>query len=601
MQKQLRIGVLHYHLLRGGVRTVITNTLQALITHGGYDLLEIDLITSDAQQTTGNELSQELLGHAQHTGPCQLRINQFQLNDLAYNDNPAAERDSLFGQATEITERLLQIMNLDRCDSDHPYILHVHNANLGKNPFLTLAIKLLADRLDQNNLPGAIIYQMHDFAENNRPQLLQNLNNCSGRDDPQLASQMMYPTSSRLHWICINSIDKQKLLSIGICPDCVTVLPNCLDVDFFSAPPLTQMSSSQLRRLHLTPRDFAAELKERLADFAQKNGFLFDNKRKILLAPVKAIRRKNITESILLMMALNANRDQYQLLVTLPANSSEDLQYSNIIENFVKKHQLPVVMGFGPILLAQGHNRKIKDGNVLSYSLIDLFDLCDGVVTTSIQEGFGYVFHEPWLADKFVFGRNIPHVTTDFIENNLNLDHLYDHLLLPRDWLGQYWQRICLLYEEKLNKIRKELELEPCSHTQIQALIEQNKTYNLLNHSPEMKNLTDWADLNLEAQLLLLQKIINKIDLKTSLFATNKSYEIISGWFPGNISDIIIENKKAVCDGYNSNSYARKLALIFGKTSKLLKVTTEISSSPAITNERLLRQSVELENIRLLA
>jgi hypothetical protein len=109
-----------------------------------------------------------------------------------------------------------------------------------------------------------------------------------------------------------------------------------------------------------------------------------------------------------------------------------------------------VVIGFGRKLLESGDQRTIKNNKIVSYSLVDLLAISEAVMTTSIQEGFGYVFHEPWLAGKLVFGRNIAAVTCDFVAEGLNLDHLYDHLLIPMEWLDQQGDLMCRAYCRKV-------------------------------------------------------------------------------------------------------------------------------------------------------
>ena len=52
----------------------------------------------------------------------------------------------------------------------------------------------------------------------------------------------------------------------------------------------------------------------------------------------------------------------------------------------------------------------------------------NGIITTSIAEGFGLGFLEPWTSNKFLHGRNIPEITQDFSKLGINLDGLYERL-----------------------------------------------------------------------------------------------------------------------------------------------------------------------------
>lgn len=602
----MRIGILHYHFLHSGVRTVIANTLRALIAYGGYETLEIDLISGNARQAAGNSLAEELLEYAGHNGPSRLRISRIEIAELAYNNQPASDRDALFDRANRLSEQLLRSMELERSDFDNPYILHVHNGNLGKNPYLTLALKLLIERLERDNLPAWVLYQVHDFAEDNRPLCWQSLCNCSGRSDPRLAVEMMYPTGRRVRWACVNSADKKILMEMGIEPDSVSILPNAVAVDVFTAGGLTDMSGGEVRKLGITPIDFATDIKSRLSFYAEENGFRFESDRKILLAPVKAIRRKNIVESVLLMLMLNYKCDEYQLLLTLPANSPEDIAYNRAINQFVKENHLPVVIGFGSQLLAGGHQRHIEKAKVISYSLVDLLALSEAVVTTSVQEGFGYVFHEPWLADKFVFGRNIDQVTSDFTEQGLNLDHLYDHLLIPFEWLtGEQWERIRQEYLRKVKKQYRAMQLSEPSDTEILEQITEKKLHNHSNSpsnkSKKMGGMIDWADLNVNTQLLILHHIVEDLSRVQRIIVKKKWGKPISDWYFEAKSDIISQNREVISTKYNLENQASCLVRLSEKGKKKPELTKSAEGVPKIIdNKSIFARSLELGNMRLL-
>ena len=602
-RNKLRIGVLHYHLLRGGVRTVIENALRALITHGDYECLEIDLISSDARQRPGQELTRQLQ-HCPERGNCgAVAINQIELADLAYDQTPAADPEQLYHQAGRLADELSAEMNLTRSTKDNPYVLYVHNGNLGKNPRVTLAMKLLADRFEQNDLPAWLLYQMHDFAEDHRPLCWQALRDCSGLSDRALAVKMMYPPSERIRWVCINSADRERLISVGLDPQKIDVLPNAVDTETFCRPTLNQITPEQLKKMGLEPIDFTADLKCRIGRFAERNGFRFEPQRRILLAPIKTIRRKNIAESVLLLMASNARQDCRQLLVTLGANSKEDMEYCRAIEEFVKRNRLPVVIGLGQELLA-GHQRQIKDGYVEAYSLIDLLDISEAIVTTSVQEGFGYVFHEPWLAGKAVLGRNIERVTRDFRAAGMQLDHLYDHLLIPRHWLGDQWHNLCRTYAQKVNSLRKAAGLEPQPESLLIPPIEQKKTHNLYNqHNPNTETLptVDWADLTAGVQLDLLQRLIDG-ELKTECLCwINKAFGPSQGWYIGDMAAIICTNAEVVARCYDLATKAHRLITLIDQGSQQPDRSEGGSLVHRTSNQAIFAESLEPAGMRLLA
>jgi hypothetical protein len=595
----LRIGELHYHFRRCGVRTVIENLLRGLIAYGPFEDIDFDLISSDAQQAPGLELVNALHAFAiqQHK---EVPIHPIELPELDYQMEPAANREQLFAEASELSQQILSSLQLEQQDKNNPYVLQVHNANLGKNPRLTLALKLLADRLEQEDLPAWILYQMHDFAEDHRPTNWAALCNCSGEYDRQLAVEMMYPTSSRVLWACINSTDREKLISIGLNPEVVSLLPNSVDVATFSSPALMSMTDAELEELHITRQDFASDLKERIGMFARNKGFTFDSQRKILLAPIKTLRRKNVIESVLLLSALNLQEDRYQLLVTLPGASTVDVEYCQAIEEFVKRNQLPVVIGFGEELLAGGNQRVIESGEILRYGLIDLLYISEAVVTTSIQEGFGYVFHEPWLAGKAVLGRNIPNVTRDFCAAGMQLNHLYDHLLIPWSLISDIWPEVVEAYQRKVIELRKSAALTMVSNETLTNQINRDKTYKLYNRTDAEEKYIDWADLPWRMQLLVLQEFIANARSFQEILWVNDQLEPLRDWYPSDISDIIIQNQRIVQNHYGLAKVIETYSGLMAEGKKRVGSKRENRHS-RLSNDGVFALSLEPKHLRLLA
>lgn len=597
-EKTLRIGQLHYHLRRCGVRTVVENLLRGLIAYSHFDKIELDLISCDAQRSPGQELVRSLHEFAQQQGK-KVRIHPIEIPGMDYQMEPAANWRQLFAEATDLTDQIKASMPLERHTQDNPYVLHLHNANLGKNPRLTLALKLLAEQLEGEDLPAWILYQMHDFAEDHRPANWKALCNCSGHYDRQLATEMMYPTSTRVVWACINSADREKLVSIGLDPDSVSVLPNSVDIETFSSPALMDMSDTELEKQHLTSRDFAGDLKERIGEFARQRNFTFAPNRKILLAPIKTLRRKNVIESVLLLTSLNAQNDCYQLVVTLPAASPADIEYCRAIEQFVKHNRLPVVIGMGEELLAGGNGRVLQSGQVKRYALIDVFSLSEAVITTSVQEGFGYVFHEPWLAGKAVLGRNIPNVTCDFIAAGIRLDHLYDHLLLPCSLVADQWQEVVDAYQQKITALRKAAALQAIPDEDLYNQINQDKTYKLYNQNESAEIFIDWADLSWGLQLIVLQKLIDEPTDFQHILRPSCQTNTISNWFQPDISDIIRHNQVVITNQYSVAKVIDTFGRLITEGKKRMGRKSE-SCQNQLSNEAIFALSLEPRNIRLL-
>jgi hypothetical protein len=72
-------------------------------------------------------------------------------------------------------------------------------------------------------------------------------------------------------------------------------------------------------------------------------------------------------------------------------------------------------------------------GRVLS----ELLRRADAAITTSVAEGFGMAFLEPWCLGIPVCGRNLPEITAGFREEGIILPWSYDRLEVPLSWPGR--------------------------------------------------------------------------------------------------------------------------------------------------------------------
>ncbi|HMA66971.1 MAG TPA: hypothetical protein VKO20_04060, partial [Desulfosalsimonadaceae bacterium] len=230
-------------------------------------------------------------------------------------------------------------------------ILHVHNPLLAKNTgFLDILSVLQQEGL-------RLLLQVHDFAEDGRPDVYH-----SGSPYPQ-----------NCHYCVINSRDRDHLLDAGLVPEGVHLLAN------------------MVRPFGLAPEK---PLEERF-----------------VLYPVRAIRRKNIGEALLLSLFLEPGT---RLAITLPPTSMRDQASYDGWREFANQQQLPVMFE------AAGH-----------YAFPELVASARTLVTTSITEGFGFAYLEPWTAGQLLVGRKLPGICRDFEENGLRLDHLYERLEVP--------------------------------------------------------------------------------------------------------------------------------------------------------------------------
>ena len=258
---------------------------------------------------------------------------------------------------------------------DRPDLWHIHNHCLGKNLALPGALVALARRGHR------LLLQPHDFAEDGRPALYARLLAQIGQGDVGRLSALLYPQAPHIHYAAINDRDRGFLAAAGVPKERLHPLPNAVSI---GTPPQP------------VPHPFGAQ--------------------RLWLYPTRAIRRKNLGE--LLLWSAVANEQDIFAATQAPQNPAEQPRYRRWAA-LAKELGLPLALELGnrvddfPGLLASAH----------------------ALVTTSVAEGFGLAFLEPWLAGRPLAGRNLPEITGDFAAAGLDLGGLYERLDVPLDWL----------------------------------------------------------------------------------------------------------------------------------------------------------------------
>lgn len=249
-------------------------------------------------------------------------------------------------------------------------VIHIHNHALGKNFALPLVVARWADE------GRALVIQLHDFAENGRPAnyrlLKQHLGGIVG------LSRTLYPVSANIRYAVLNSRDRASLGASGLGGG-ANVLPNPVAI-----PP----GGAAIKR-----DVFEAE--------------------RLIVYPTRAIRRKNLGEAVF-WAALAAEGDK--IVLTAGAQSDADRMRHEQWRSLAEALDLPIVFD------AQAR---------FSRSAYDFLLGADVCLTTSVMEGFGMAFLEPFLAGKPLCGRDLPLVTTDFRATGLRYEGFYERLEIP--------------------------------------------------------------------------------------------------------------------------------------------------------------------------
>ncbi|MEX0330537.1 MAG: hypothetical protein AB3N64_03855 [Puniceicoccaceae bacterium] len=252
-----------------------------------------------------------------------------------------------------------------------PDLWHIHNHGLGKNVNFPPVLKRLL------NEGHRALLQIHDFSEDGRP------GNYTSQLNPFTEGlfdnydQCLYPLAPQVAYAVLNGRDRSILEKAGIPPEQIHWLPNAVTVPRIEANPRPAESGKPL-----------------------------------ILYPTRGIRRKNLGE-ILLLSQLHP---EARFGTTLAPKNPQWFKY------YDEWTRLSSELGLG-VEFGLGEQADISFG--------DLVASASAMVTTSVGEGFGLAYLEPWLFGKQLCGRDLPEITRDFKDNNIRLADLYEELPVP--------------------------------------------------------------------------------------------------------------------------------------------------------------------------
>lgn len=437
----MRIAFIHYHLKTGGVTTVIKHQIRALSG------------TAEALVLTGEPPGSGFPADVVHVPG---------LAYDAYLENSDGPEEIATAVVREIHKKWP-----DGCD-----VLHVHNPTLAKNRHLLAVLKIL------QHLGINLFLQIHDFAEDGRPSLF------------YIDSYV-----PDCHYGVINSRDRGLLLSAGLNPEGLHLLPN----------PILQ-------------KDIKGKEKASPS---------------YVLYPVRALRRKNIGEAILLS---NYFKSGEILAVTLPPNSSSDMQSYVDWKSFVKANNFPVIFEAG-----------------LTHDFESLAASSRSMISTSITEGFGMAFLEPWTFGKLLWGRRLPLICRDFDKSGVRLEHLYDRLAIPTAWIDKP------AFREKWRSCRCSVFEQfhfPISDAEI------NKAFDRITQGDSI----DFGLLDESCQQQLISRIAADPAAANALKRQHPFLES-PGQQP-NPEPLIDHNRAAVLQNYSLKNYRDNLLSVYSKIVK---------------------------------
>ena len=316
------------------------------------------------------------------------RTTQVNVEGLEYDALAAVlgHRGDARSIAADLASRLSEL----GCEPNNT-VLHWHNHSLGKNVASPVVIVLNAE------FGFRQLLQIHDFAEDYRPENYRRLIESCRADQAVDFIRFCYPIHPRIHYATLTRADASAIRSIGVPPAQVHTLPNCVTLPGAEIPD----KEVALEKIH------------------QAAGLPADSR--WCVYPVRGIRRKNVGEFCLLSRLLPEG--MFAGITLPPATEIERESYER-----------------WKGLAAELAPRAVFDaGTFENVNFFDNLAASDFIVSTSVAEGFGMAFLEPWLAGRGVVARRLPTVVADFEQFGLRLDRFYESLLIPceRTWLDQ--------------------------------------------------------------------------------------------------------------------------------------------------------------------
>jgi hypothetical protein len=408
---------------------------------------------------------------------------------------------------------------------DLPDVWHFHNHSLGKNIALPGVIRQLAEEGQR------LLLHIHDFGEDGRPANYHfMLDKIGGHNHTEMA-RLLYPLAEHIHYGVLNSRDFSFLLDSGADPACLHLLANPVKLYF----------------------DEKTREKEKVSD-----------DKRLFLYPTRAIRRKNLGEFIL-WAAVSSGEDRFATTMG-PENPRERGRYEDWLR-FAYSLDLPVEFELA-----------MQPGQ----SFTGLLEQSDQMITTSVAEGFGLAFLEPWLADRLVCGRNLPEITKGFVNDGICLPSLYERLDVPINWLsrGRLSDKAMAGYEQCLSAYGRE---------------SKNDDMERIMSAWLRDDMVDFGRLDEEMQQQVIRRVVASPDEAASILPAclsqkvNKSRKV-------NDNKLINKNKKILEAKYSLEGYGNQLLSIYNQLAE----SRPQSSLGMMNGERLLEHFLAPERLYLL-
>ena len=349
--KQLQdLIIFHYHLLPGGVTDVIRLSLQSFYRKTAFQSITLVCGRDENIAPLNNYLNELRSSFPDSRTALSIRI-MCELDYLTTGRDPDQTE-------TGLKELLLRLFGGEQT------VWLIHNYHLGKNWKFTKALLALAEEEKQK-----MIFQIHDFPECGRFANLKILR--------EHIEGSLYSLSDSVRYCVINKRDFDLLNNAGLPSDRLFLLEN----------PLPETDTSEKD----TSGKNSSRIKKELIHYLPEKG-LFHENGKIWLYPVRSIRRKNVLEGGFITALME---NPVNLVVTLPGISPQEKPYSDLSEKAFAEGLIPGFWGTGLLPEESG----------ITYR--DMIQGADCIFSSSVQEGFGYMYLNAIVWNKPLIARHL--------------------------------------------------------------------------------------------------------------------------------------------------------------------------------------------------
>jgi len=490
---------------------VILNHLRALQQSGAGEIEEVILLHGGRTNGLPEDFSEFP----------ELSVQSHALSELEYDSERAGDAEAL----PQLLESKLQELNGRASET----ILHAHNHSLGKNIEILNAIRQLAER------GWRWLLQIHDFAEDFRPTNYNHLRQ-NRPDSEELFGRQLYPQAEQIHYAVLNGRDREVLGKVGLKEDCLHLLPN--PVFAFDSLPDHKSARSKV------------------------NDVLgISSQQRLLVYPVRGIRRKNVGE-MLLWSAVG----QGELICALtlpPANPLEKKSYDEW-KSLAERLQLPCLWEIGT-------NSEL--------SFVENISAADQIMTTSVAEGFGMVFLEAWLAGRPLCGRDLPEITRDFKQVGLWYPQLAANFLIPTTCLDLEVVRkdFLKLYQETLTEFGLSAPEWSTLEAEFEALI--------------AGDAIDFAILPRDHQMTLIENLTHHSDWVKRIRNLNPHVQSVLKDQLEDQQEIVSTNAETILSEFSLKSTGERLHTIYQSLLNLEPGSISAPASPLAVRDEFLKMS----------